>query len=196
MTLRLAGFVTVAFLTVAACGYADPYASNAPVANESPNHTSPTPGVDDFHAGSGLKPQTYPDGLQYIDLKVGTGAIARTGDSVNVQYTGWLSDGTLFDSSRKAGRSPFSLVIGQGHVISGWDEGVPGMAVGGQRKLIIPPDLGYGAQGQTDPNTGATIIPPNATLVFEIELLSVKPGPSPSPTPKVTPSPSPSAKPT
>ena len=195
MTPRLVGVVTVAFLAVAACGYADPYASNAPVANESPNRTSPSPGVDDFHAGDGVKPQRYPDGLQYIDLNVGTGAVARTGDALTVQYTGWLSDGTPFDSSRQPGRSPFSVVIGTGQVIPGWDEGVPGMAVGGQRKLIIPSDLAYGAQGQTNPNTGATIIPPNATLVFEIELLSVKPGPSPSPTPKVTPTPSPSAKP-
>ena len=100
-----------------------------------------------------------------------------------VHYTGWLADGTMFDSSRVRNQA-FDFTIGQGQVIPGWDEGVPGMAAGGQRKLIIPAALAYGAQGQTDPNTGATVIPPNATLVFEIELVSVKPGASPSPTPK------------
>ncbi len=86
----------------------------------------------------------------------------------------------MFDSSR-ARNVPFTFSLGKGQVIPGWDEGVPGMAAGGQRKLIIPASLAYGAQGQTDPNTGQTIIPPNATLIFEIELVSVKAGPSPSP---------------
>ncbi len=113
----------------------------------------------------------------------GTGAVARAGDEATVQYTGWLADGTMFDSSRVRNQ-PFNFTIGAGQVIPGWDEGVPGMAAGGQRKLIIPASLAYGAQGQTDPSTGATVIPPNATLVFEIELISVKPGPSPSPSPK------------
>ena len=145
------------------------------------------------HAGDGLTPVTFPDGLKYIDLSKGTGAIAHTNDIVVVQYTRWLTDGTLFDSSRSRNQ-PFSFTVGQGQVIPGWDEGLPGMAAGGQRKLIIPAALAYGPSGQQDPNTGATIIPPNATLVFEIELLSVKPGPTPSPTPPA-PSPSPSAKP-
>ena len=176
------GLVVVA----SACGYPDPYTNSGPVANESPAQTSPLPGVDDFHAGDGLTPTIFPDGLKEVDLKVGTGAVARSGDEVTVQYTGWLSDGTIFDSSRSRNQ-PFDFQIGQGQVIPGWDEGVPGMAVGGQRKLIIPSALGYGTQGQTDPNTGATIIPPDATLVFEIELISTKPGPSPSPTPKSSP---------
>jgi FKBP-type peptidyl-prolyl cis-trans isomerase FkpA len=111
-----------------------------------------------------------------------------------VQYTGWLSNGTKFDSSRNPGRSSFSVGLGQGQVIAGWDEGLPGMKVGGKRKLIIPPALGYGAAGQQDQQSGAYIIPPNETLVFEVEVLSLKPGPSPSPipTPKPSPSPSPS----
>ena len=191
---RLFAAAFAAFLVTAACGYADPYAGGGPVANESPARGTPTPGVDDFHAGDGLTPVTLPDGLKYIELTKGTGAVAHTNDVAVVNYTGWLTDGTLFDSSRSRSQ-PFSFTLGRGQVIPGWDEGVPGMAVGGVRKLIIPPALAYGTQGQQDPNTGATIIPSNATLVFEITLMSVKPGPTPSPTPPAaSPSPSPSAK--
>jgi FKBP-type peptidyl-prolyl cis-trans isomerase len=140
---------------------------------------------------------TYPDGLKIIDLIVGTGALAVSGKQVTMQYTGWLSTGPPpFDSSRQAGRSPLAFTINAtpDQVIPGWDEGIAGMKVGGKRKLILPPDLGYGATGSTDPNTGATVIPPNAILVFEVELLKVEkaPKPSPSPTPPPTPSPSPS----
>jgi len=134
---------------------------------------------------------TYPDGLKVADLKVGTGEVAQRGQNAEVQYTGWLTDGKSFDSSRQPSRSPFTFQIGQGQVIPGWDEGVPGMKVSGKRCLTIPSALGYGAQGQTDQQTGQTIIPPNATLVFEIELVSVAPGPSPSPSPSASPSPSP-----
>jgi hypothetical protein len=186
-------------LAVAACGYADPYATSGSVANESPvpSHSpSPSPGADDFNAGAGLTPVTYPDGLKYIDLKVGTGAVAVNDKNLTVQYTGWLSSGPPpFDSSRNPGRSPFTFQVGHGKVIAGWDEGLLGMKVGGKRKLIIPSDLGYGANGQTDPNTGAVVIPGGATLVFEVELLNVAPGPKPSPTPKPTPSPTPSPSP-
>src|SRR5258707_6012237 len=115
--------------------------------------------------------------------------------NVTVQYTGWLSTGGKpFDTSRQEGRQAFTVQIGAGQVIAGWDEGIPGMKVGGKRKLIIPPALGYGARGQQDQQSGAYIIPPNETLVFEVEVLSLKPGPSPSPipTPKPSPSPSPS----
>lgn len=188
--------IPLAALAVAACGYPDPYASAAPIANESPvpqATVSPSPGTDDFNAGAGLPVVTYPDGLKYIDLKVGTGDAAKTYDNVTVQYTGWLSTGGKpFDTSRQAGRQPFTVQVGVGQVIAGWDEGIPGMKVGGKRKLIIPGALGYGAQGQTDQSTGAVIIPPNATLIFQIELLSVAPGPIPSPSP----SPSPSSSPT
>ena len=181
-----------------ACGYADPYASNGAVANESPGPSaspsgSGSPGsIDSCNDGSGLPSVTYPDGLKVTDLKVGTGAVAAKNDSATVQYTGWLTNCKMFDSSRQAGRTPFQFQIGQGNVIPGWDEGVVGMKVGGKRKLAIPPELAYGAQGQTDQSTGATIIPPNATLIFDVELTAVAPGPSPSPSPSPSASPSPS----
>ena len=109
---------------------------------------------------------TTASGLQYEDLSEGTGAAAKAGDSVEVHYTGWLIDGTKFDSSLDRGR-PFGFQLGAGRVIKGWDEGVAGMKVGGKRKLTIPPDLGYGSRG------AGGVIPPNATLVFEVELLKV-----------------------
>jgi len=104
--------------------------------------------------------------LKIEDTKVGKGATAKTGDTVTVNYTGYLTDGTKFDSSLDSGK-PFSFTIGNGDVIAGWDQGIPGMKVGGKRKLTIPPALGYGAQG------AGGVIPPNATLVFDVELLSV-----------------------
>src|ERR1019366_1880592 len=105
--------------------------------------------------------------LKKEDTKVGTGAEAVTGKSVSVHYTGWLTDGTKFDSSKDRGQ-PFSFQLGAGQVIKGWDQGVVGMKVGGIRKLTIPPELGYGARG------AGGVIPPNATLVFEVELLGVQ----------------------
>jgi hypothetical protein len=196
----LLGVLTLAAFAAAACGYADPYAGNPPVANESPGPAglpSASPGADDFNAGGGLtsclrtaQPPciTYPDGLKVIDLTVGTGDVAKSGQNAEVQYTGWLTNGQQFDSSRQPGRTSFTFQIGQSQVIGGWDEGVPGMKIGGKRKLIIPAALGYGTQGQTNQQTGVTIIPPNATLVFDIELISLKPGPSPSPSPSASPS--------
>lgn len=171
------------------------------MANESPApppSPTPSPGVDDFNAGAGLPVVTYPDGLKIIDLKVGTGAVAVSGKQVTMQYTGWLLSGPPpFDTSRQPGRTPivFTINATPEEVIPGWDEGIPGMKVGGKRKLIIPGDLGYGASGRTDPNTGAVVIPPDATLVFEVELLKVEKAPPASPSPKPTPSPSPSPSP-
>ncbi len=106
-----------------------------------------------------------PSGLEYQDKTVGTGAAAVAGKTVKVHYTGWLPDGTKFDSSRDR-NEPFDFPLGAGHVIAGWDEGVAGMKVGGRRLLVIPAALGYGSRG-----TGP--IPPNATLVFDVELLGV-----------------------
>ena len=183
-------------LGASACGYADPYSTSGPVANESPLPAAspgPTPGADNFNDGVGLPVVTYPDGLQYIDIQVGTGKVAEMNLMLTVEYTGWLSDGTKFDTSR--GREPFTFQLSQGNVVAGWDEGLLGMKVGGKRRLTIPPELGYGASGQQDPNTGAQVIPPNATLVFEVELTKVAPAPKPSPTPKVTPTPTPSPSP-
>ncbi len=114
--------------------------------------------------------QTTASGLQYEDVVPGGGDEAGKGDEVRVHYTGWLYEngaaGRKFDSSRDRG-DPFSFPLGEGHVIRGWDEGVAGMKVGGTRRLIIPPDLGYGARG------AGGVIPPNATLLFEVELLDV-----------------------
>jgi len=107
-------------------------------------------------------------GLQYIDVKVGDGDEAKKGDKVSVHYTGKLKDGKKFDSSKDR-NEPFEFALGAGEVIKGWDEGVAGMKVGGTRKLIIPPELGYGAKG-----AGRGLIPPNAELHFEVELLKVK----------------------
>ncbi|MCU0939515.1 MAG: FKBP-type peptidyl-prolyl cis-trans isomerase [Burkholderiaceae bacterium] len=109
---------------------------------------------------------TTPSGLQYDDLTVGSGAAAASGQYVTVHYTGWLTNGKKFDSSVDRG-DPFGFNLGRGQVIAGWDEGVQGMQVGGKRKLTIPPDLGYGQWG------AGGVIPPNATLVFEVELLAV-----------------------
>jgi hypothetical protein len=183
----------------AACGYADPYTSTGVVANESPVPTtspSPSPGVDDFNAGAGMTVVRYPDGLQYIDLKVGTGATAVSGENATVEYTGWLTTGVVFDSSRARPGNPFTFQLGAKAVIVGWDEGIPGMKVGGKRKLTLPPALGYGANAQTNPTTKVVTIPANSTLVFEVELMSLAPGPSPTPLPTPTPSPSPSPTPT
>jgi FKBP-type peptidyl-prolyl cis-trans isomerase FkpA len=114
---------------------------------------------------------TTASGLQIEELAIGSGNSATAGQKVSVHYTGWLTqngnNGTKFDSSHDRGE-PFIFPLGKGHVIKGWDEGVAGMKVGGKRKLTIPPQLGYGARG------AGGVIPPNATLVFEVELLDVK----------------------
>jgi FKBP-type peptidyl-prolyl cis-trans isomerase FkpA len=109
---------------------------------------------------------TSPTGLIVEDVVVGQGALASSGQKVKVHYTGWLTDGAKFDSSKDR-NDPFVFDLGAGRVIKGWDEGVQGMKVGGKRKLTIPPALGYGARG------AGGAIPPNATLVFEVELLGV-----------------------
>ena len=124
-------------------------------------------------AGPALAQQetATPSGLRYVDTKAGTGAAAKPGQTAVVHYTGWLSEGgrkgRKFDSSRDRGE-PFAFPLGGGRVIKGWDEGVAGMKPGGQRTLIIPPELGYGGRGAGD------VIPPNATLIFDVELIALK----------------------
>ena len=108
---------------------------------------------------------TTASGLKYLDMVEGTGAVAQPGKTVTVHYIGTLEDGTKFDSSRDRGQ-PFKFPLGGGRVIKGWDEGVAFMKVGGRRQLVIPPDLGYGSRGVGP-------IPPNATLIFDVELLGV-----------------------
>jgi FKBP-type peptidyl-prolyl cis-trans isomerase len=191
--LHLAAACGLAAFLVAACGYPDPTPDNGPVAGTSTSTPTPAAGADDFNEGDTKKPVTFPDGLQIVDLRNGTGATVPAGASVNVQYTGWLaSNGQKFDSSRDRNQ-PLCVILDpnaqqqQGDctpVIPGFDEGVPGMKVGGRRKLIIPPALGYGSQAQGP-------IPANSKLVFTIELLGIVASPSPTPTPAASPSPSP-----
>jgi FKBP-type peptidyl-prolyl cis-trans isomerase len=144
----LAFFVLPAFLIVTlGCGKADKASVSGPTKVTGP-------------------PTTTPSGLQYWDIVAGTGATAVAGSQVSVHYTGWLTSGEKFDSSVDRGQ-PFSFPLGGGQVIKGWDEGVAGMKVGGKRQLRIPPELGYGAAG------AGGVIPANATLIFDVELLQV-----------------------
>ncbi len=133
--------------------------------------TTPAPGAANPEKKSESKMTKTSSGLQYEDTKVGTGASPQKGQTCVMHYTGWLwengAKGTKFDSSLDRG-TPFSFPIGQGRVIKGWDEGVATMKVGGKRTLLIPPDLGYGSRG------AGGVIPPNATLIFEVELLEIK----------------------
>jgi FKBP-type peptidyl-prolyl cis-trans isomerase FkpA len=132
------------------------------------NNTASSSGLQATNGvAAGGQATTTSSGLQITDEVVGTGQEAKTGDNVSVNYTGWLADGTKFDSSYDRNQA-FDFVLGAGNVIKGWDEGVVGMKVGGKRKLIIPPDLGYGASGYPP------VIPANATLTFEVELVAIK----------------------
>lgn len=122
-------------------------------------------------SASAAETVTTPSGLKYTDQVVGTGPAPKSGQTVNVHYTGWLDEGgkqgQKFDSSRDRGQ-PFSFPLGQGRVIKGWDEGVASMKVGGRRTLVIPAELGYGTRG------AGGVIPPGATLIFDVELLGVR----------------------
>jgi len=123
--------------------------------------------VNPLDKSPGAKEMTTDSGLKYVDVAVGNGREAAVGDTATVHYTGWLVDGKKFDSSLDR-NEPFSFRVGSGQVIKGWDEGVAGMKVGGKRKLTIPPQLGYGARG------AGGVIPPNATLIFDVELLGLR----------------------
>lgn len=135
-------------------------------ANATPTAAVPKDETKDKDKGD-KKVITTKSGLKYIDEKEGTGEAAKAGDKVSVHYTGRLKDGKKFDSSVDRGQ-PFEFELGAGRVIKGWDEGVAGMKVGGKRQLIIPPELGYGKRG------AGRVIPPDAELTFDVELLKIK----------------------
>ncbi|MGH9516233.1 MAG: FKBP-type peptidyl-prolyl cis-trans isomerase [Terriglobales bacterium] len=159
--MRKFGFIAIAMLPFAAITLSQTAPrTRTRVVNRRPNTKAPTKVT-----GDGVKTDS---GLQYWDIAVGTGKVAKEGDGVRVHYTGWLTTGKKFDSSVDAGR-PLTFVLGNGEVIKGWDEGVAGMKVGGKRQLRIPPDLGYGENGTPDGT-----IPPNSTLIFDIRLLSIQ----------------------
>jgi FKBP-type peptidyl-prolyl cis-trans isomerase len=150
--------VAVAILTLTVIVLAQTPAHKPPPAAR-PHTNAPTKVT-----GDGLKTDS---GLQYWDIKIGTGEVAKEGSHVKVHYTGWLTTGQKFDSSVGTNQ-PFDLTLGQGDVIKGWDEGIVGMKVGGKRQLRIPPDLAYGAEGHPPQ------IPQNATLIFDVQLVAIK----------------------
>jgi len=169
MMKRCLGMAVLAVLVLAGCNQSSTTTSTTTTAGTSTPpaaHESTGTHMNEGQAGAASMVTTA-SGLQYQDIVLGDGPVAQSGNTVTVHYTGWLTDSTKFDSSRDSGR-PFSFTLGQGQVIRGWDEGVAGMKVHGRRKLVIPPHLGYGAQG------AGGVIPPNATLVFDVELLQVK----------------------
>ncbi len=163
--------VCVAALIAIGCERSREAATPATTATRAPAvvATAPAPAGGAAAPGAAGTEETVTtaSGLSYVDVKPGTGASPQAGQTAVVHYTGWLTDGKKFDSSRDRG-TPFRFRVGQGQVIKGWDEGVATMQVGGVRKLTIPPQLGYGAAG------AGGVIPPNATLVFEVELLGVE----------------------
>jgi peptidylprolyl isomerase len=169
MRLAQLTIIILAALLAAACG------AEAPAAT-SPAPTTPAAGVATAGPAGEENAVTTPSGLTYIEVAPGAGDLAKVGDVVEVHYRGTLADGTQFDSSYSRG-DPIQFILGQGMVIRGWEEGIAMMRKGGQARLIIPPALAYGAQG------AGGVIPPNATLTFEVELVEIRPGPAEAPQP-------------
>ena len=164
--IRLIAVALIA--TSIGCKKTDQSSSTTPASTpetSAPQATTPNPSSSATSMPSGSEVK-MPSGLVYVDVKVGDGALAEGGKRVSVHYTGWLTDGTKFDSSVDR-NEPFMFELGSGQVIRGWDEGVKGMRVGGKRKLTIPSDLAYGPEGRGP-------IPANATLIFDVELLDVR----------------------
>jgi peptidylprolyl isomerase len=159
--------IVIALLVACASPSTDvAHTETASAATETATAAEPKgPEMDTFSMPANL--QTTPSGLQYSIDRPGTGASPTAGQIVSVHYSGWLTDGTPFDSSRKRG-APLEFPLGQGRVIRGWDEGIAAMKIGEKRTLVIPPDLGYGARGM------GGVIPPNATLVFAVELVGAR----------------------
>ena len=184
----------VVLLLLGACGYPDPGSAvdQAPKAGVGAAPSpSPPPGAFTFDMGANGKKVTFPDGLQYVDIKAGDGARVKPGDAVRANYTGWLSNGQQFDSSLDRNQTLCAILSSTAQpsgdctpVIPGWDEGVPGMKVNGVRRLIIPPALAYGSQGQGP-------IPPNSTLIFIMRVEKIEASASASPA-AATPAPPPS----
>lgn len=162
IAVALAVIIAVAFLFFGS-RFAAPFSSEVPVTLDG----SATTTMENSTGGS-VVGQPLPTELTVTDAVVGTGAEAQPGTTVSVLYTGMLPDGTVFDASANHGGQPIVFPLGAGNVIPGWDQGLVGMKVGGKRQLIIPPDMAYGAQGVP----GA--IPPNATLIFDVELVDVQ----------------------
>ena len=158
------GLAAIAIIALAGCQQGKS-GESAPSQTTSPAKQQSAPAV--APAATTAKTVTTASGLKYEDLVVGNGPMAEDGTPVVVNYTGWLTDGTKFDSSYDPGRVPLPFTVGAGMVIRGWDEGVKGMRVGGKRRLTIPPDLAYGERGHPP------VIPPNSTLVFEVEFLNL-----------------------
>jgi FKBP-type peptidyl-prolyl cis-trans isomerase FkpA len=171
--LAIAMLIAVAGCQEGSSGGSTPAGSASSGTSTSATNTTTTTSESGMSAGAkteapaaASKEVTMPSGLKYEDVVVGNGAEATSGKTVSVHYTGWLTDGTKFDSSVDRGQ-PYQFALGSGAVIRGWDEGVAGMKVGGKRKLTIPPDLAYGAGGRPP------VIPGGATLVFDVELVGV-----------------------
>lgn len=167
------GLTIIALIALVGCSGESEDTTTQDTGTESSGQPQDTTPSEEPPATSETSPSTAPEGMADVtelkveDTLVGTGAEATAGKTVTVHYTGWLVDGTKFDSSLDAGQ-PYQFVLGQGMVIQGWDQGVQGMKVGGKRRLTIPSAMGYGEQG------AGGVIPPNATLVFDVELLDVQ----------------------